>query len=211
MAKQLHSNPPEERILGDCDHQHLQDDLYCLHAFGYAQYLVVLLVCVEEYLAVVEEVSQDGTGENYGEQDVGVTQRQGCLGEDEGEEAHQDAGCRNHDECYLAVQPSLNRYDFLDVLVVLVEQRLVQEESHGASYTQLGEVEEGEDVLRRGTQAQYFAAQILEEQFPGEEAQDNDEQVVCRRYYRILNAFLCPGVCLAHQCLCKSCKFTIIL
>ena len=70
-------------------------------------------------------------------------------------------------------------YDLVDLGVVFLENRFVEEESHRASNPQLSEVKEREKILRGGVKTKHLAPQVVKESLPGDETEPKNDEVVC--------------------------------
>ena len=135
---------------------------------------------------VIDEIAQQAAHEQRAERGIGVPQRLRHLLENPREEAHKHRSAGYHHPGDAAVHPTLQRYDLVDRSRIPVEQRLVERAGDRRADSQLREVQELQKVRRRGVQAQHLRAQMVEEDLPGEELQDQVHEVEPERHNAVL-------------------------
>ena len=129
---------PQVEVGGVTDQAHLHQ---CFDEYGCLEigcHYIVLLVGIEQYGAVVDEIADERGGEQREEGEIDDAQLEDGVLEHEGEEGTDDDACCQHKTADVAVKAAKDRYDSAYLVSVPLGNGLIECIAHRGSHAQFG-------------------------------------------------------------------------
>ena len=129
---------PQVEVGGVTDQAHLHqcfDEYGCLEI---GRHHIVLLVGIEQYGAVVDEIADERGGEQREEGEIDDAQLEDGVLEHEGEEGTDDDACRQHKTANITVKATEDRDYPADFFPVALGNGLIECIAHRGSHAQFG-------------------------------------------------------------------------
>ena len=96
---------------------------------------------------------------------------------DEWQKGTDQQGCPQYKTTDIPIEATENGDNLINLLPITLSDRLVKCIADRGSYTQLGQVEEPQNVLKRPCQPHKVCPQMLQEDLPGEKGDKERQQV----------------------------------
>ena len=190
----LQAQPPDIPVFQIKNRQGLEDELDQRDQLCAKQHFVILLVCKEDILLVVEEIPKQGRVQQDSVRGVRIPEGKGRFPEDARDETEHDHASCQDDGSDDPVQASLQGDNLPDGLLVPAEKRFVKRDGHRGFYSQFSQVQEIQDAGGGRVQAHHLHAQDADEDAPGEEADQHGNHLENERGGAVSQAIAGPSV-----------------